>query len=119
MKTLNRKIASQVRAARKKSELSLRQLAALVDATAGHLCNVESGDSPPGERLLKALCTTLELDFDELWCSMGNLPADVVEFLSTTPAALARVRRDMRATKGRARTRACPGRPPEAGPEPA
>lgn len=105
MKSLNQKIATQVRAARKRVKMSLKTLGERVEITATHLCNIECGDSPPGERLLKAICKELKLDFDELWCSLGNIPQDVIDFLASNPKALAKVRKAMKAPKARPSSR--------------
>jgi transcriptional regulator with XRE-family HTH domain len=103
MKSLNRKIATQVKAARKRAKLSQRDLSRLVGVSKAHLCNIEAADSPPGERLLSALCRELKLDFDELWCSLGNVSSDVIEFLASNSEALARVRKAMKATRAPSR----------------
>lgn len=91
------KMAARLRAKRRKSGLSLRDLAAKVGVTKTHLSFVETGHRGPSEKLLRALCKELELEFDALVRLRGHIPDDVERYIVRTPGVLEKLRKDMEA----------------------
>lgn len=96
------KLASRLRAARERVGLSLREVARRVDVSAAYLGRVEAGDHEPSEKHMRAICSELGLDFDETMASAGRLPDDVVRFITRTPGALERIRKQMRRSEAAA-----------------
>lgn len=99
---MNVKLATRISAARQRLGLSLRELARRIGVSASYLMRVENGEHEPSEKHLRAICSEVELDFDETMVSAGRLPDDVVRFITRTPGALERIRRQMRRSEAAA-----------------
>lgn len=91
----SRRIASNLRSARERSGLSLRELARRVQISAAAMSRVETGKCVPSEGLLRDVCAVVGTDFDSLMKKTGRLPEDVVRYITRTPGVLERLRREM------------------------
>jgi len=78
----NRKFGTKLRDLRKKSGLSLRELADRVNVNFTYLSKIENGIlPPPSEKVIRQLAETLNADKDELLALAGRIPSDIAEIL--------------------------------------
>jgi transcriptional regulator with XRE-family HTH domain len=91
------RIGTRIRSARRRADISLRELARRVEASHSHLHGIESGERAPSEKLLRAICTEVGLDFDELARLGGFVPEEIIEYVAKTPGLISRLRREMAA----------------------
>ena len=78
----NRKFGTKLRDLRKKSSLSLRELADKINVNFTYLSKIENGAlPPPSEKVIRQLAETLNADADELLALAGRIPSDVAEIL--------------------------------------
>ena len=89
-------LATTIRKARARSDLSLRRVAELASCSPSHLSRIETGQLMPSRRLLLRLSAVLDIGYDVLLISMGRIPEDLEKWLTTNPCALSDVRRMQR-----------------------
>lgn len=77
----------RVRRLREVRKIGLREAAAKVGISPTYLSRVERGDekTPPAEEVIRAVATLLGDDFDALMQLAGRIPADVRDFVSSSP----------------------------------
>ena len=61
-------LGEKLRKARERRNFGLRELAKIMDVTAGHLSRVERDEKVPSPRLLWALCRRLQIKHEDLLC---------------------------------------------------
>ncbi len=94
---MNVRAAAKLRESREESGLSLRELADSVGASKTHLFRIESCEAIPEEKLLRALCLELDIDFDRLCGILGRIPSDVERYIAKNPLVLRKLREEMSA----------------------
>jgi transcriptional regulator with XRE-family HTH domain len=87
-------VGDQVRDARVRAGLSLRELAKQLDgATPSYLSDIENDRRVPSEKVLSSLAQILHLDFDELMAAAGRIGDDTDRYLRRQPTAGVLMRR--------------------------
>lgn len=73
------KVGTEIRRARKRRRIGLRQLARAIEKSPSFLVSLETGDEPSAsEATLRAIAEVLELDADKLITLAGKVPDDVM-----------------------------------------
>lgn len=91
------KIAARLRGSRRKTGISLRELARRTGVSPTHLSRIEAGDGTPSEKLLRTICKEIGLEFDSIVVLTGKVPRDVLRYIAKHPDVLSRLRREMKA----------------------
>lgn len=80
-------LGTQIRDARVRAELSLRELARRIECAPSYLNDIEHDRRVPSELVLKKICAELELDEDRLLAAAGRLGEGAEEYLKANPTA--------------------------------
>lgn len=83
----NKTLGDEIRAARLRKDLGLRELARAIDLTASYLSDIENDRRVPSEEVLKTLAQSLDLDFDRLMGLAGRFGDEAERLLRRTPAS--------------------------------
>lgn len=86
-------LGATLRQQRVDAGLGLRQLAKELDISPTHLSDIENDRRDPSEKVLKALATRLELDFDALMVQAGKVYNVTDRYVASQPEAVSLFRR--------------------------
>jgi transcriptional regulator with XRE-family HTH domain len=83
------RFGARVRSRREELGLSLRQTAHKVGISPTYLSDVETGqETTPAERVIRALASVLNDDFDSLMHLAGRIPSDLQAYIASDPSML-------------------------------
>lgn len=95
-------LGDQIRAARVRAGLGLRELARKLDSvTPSYLSDIENDRRVPSEKVLANLSRLLGLDFDELMAAAGRFGEETDRYLRREPTAGVLMRRLSQKNLGR------------------
>jgi len=80
-------LGAQIRDARVRAGLSLRELARRIDRAPSYLNDIEHDRRVPSEPVLRQICTELNLDEDRLLAAAGRVGENAEEYLKANPTA--------------------------------
>jgi transcriptional regulator with XRE-family HTH domain len=83
----NRTLGTQIRDARVRSELSLRELARRLELAPSYINDIEHDRRVPSEPVLRKICVELDLDEDRLLAAAGRVGEDAEEYMKSNPTA--------------------------------
>jgi len=84
----NAALGAQIREARVRAEISLRELARRIDHAPSYLNDIEHDRRVPSEPVLRQICAELpELDLDRLLAAAGRVGAGAQKYLMANPTA--------------------------------
>lgn len=88
METLDDKTLGEViRNARLNTDLSLRDLAKLIEKAPSYLSDIENDRRVPAEEVIRDIASQLSLDFDELMARAGRFGEEAERYMKRHPAA--------------------------------
>jgi transcriptional regulator with XRE-family HTH domain len=80
-------LGDQIRMGRARLKMTLRELATATDSSPSYLSDIENDRRVPSEMVLRAIASTLELDFDDLMASAGRFGENADRYLKRNPQA--------------------------------
>jgi transcriptional regulator with XRE-family HTH domain len=80
-------LGQQIRDARVRAGLSLRELARRLDRAPSYLNDIEYDRRVPSEAVIRQVASELDLDVDRLLAAAGRVGAGAEEYLKTNPTA--------------------------------
>ncbi len=80
-------LGEQIRQARVKSELALRELARRLDVSPSYVNDIEHNRRVPSEDVLIKIASELDLDIDRLLAAAGRVGGDAEEYMKSNPTA--------------------------------
>lgn len=80
-------LGEQIRRARIKAELSLRELARRLDLSPSYINDIEHDRRVPSEEVLIKIATELDLDIDRILAAAGRVGEDAEEYMKSNPTA--------------------------------
>jgi len=84
----NKTLGAQIREARLRAEMPLRELARRLDRAPSYLNDIEHDRRVPSEAVLVQICTELsELDLERLLAAAGRVGEGAEEYLKANPTA--------------------------------
>lgn len=83
----NRTLGDEIRAARVRKDLSLRELARMLELAPSYLSDIENDRRVPSEEVLASLARALEMDFDHVMGMAGRFGEEAERLLRRTPTS--------------------------------
>jgi transcriptional regulator with XRE-family HTH domain len=83
----NKTLGTQIRDARVRAELSLRELARRLELAPSYINDIEHDRRVPSEPVLRKICVELDLDEDRLLAAAGRVGEDAEEYMKSNPTA--------------------------------
>lgn len=84
----NKTLGTQIREARLRAEISLRELARRLDRAPSYLNDIEHDRRVPSEAVIRQICIELpELDIEHLLAAAGRVGEGAEEYLKANPTA--------------------------------
>lgn len=90
---LDNSLGAQIRDARIRADISLRELARRLDKAPSYLNDIEHNRRVPSEPVIRQLCTELDLNEDRLLAAAGRIGEGAEEYMKANPTAGVLLRR--------------------------